>query len=64
MKEFAKAMGMYAATWFVGVVAARYHLNGEQTAAVMADVVGAAAMVAGATMHYIAWKTDPNKIKP
>lgn len=61
MKEVLKAAGMYALTGIVSAVASRYHLDGSQTAAVMADAIAGAAMVGGIALHWKAYMTPPGK---
>lgn len=59
--EVIKAAGMYAVTGAVSWVASRYHLDGQQTAAVMADAVGIATGATGVAMHLAAYRSAPPK---
>jgi hypothetical protein len=63
MNEVLKAGGMYVLTSVLTVIATRYHLSGDQTAAISADVLTALSAVSGVALHYVAYKTDPNKTK-
>ena len=59
--EVIKAVGMYALTGIITAIATRYHLNGEQAAALTADVMALTSGAVGVVMHQIAYKTDPKK---
>lgn len=57
--EVLKAAAMYFLTSAMTAVATRYHLTGDQTAAITADVVALGSGVVGVALHWIAFKTVP-----
>lgn len=57
--EVLKPVGAYAVTAITAWLASRYHLDGNQTAAIASDLVGAGAIAYGVFAHYTAWKTIP-----
>lgn len=59
MWEYSKALGAYSATWFLGFIGSRYHLNAEQMAAITADVMAVATAVYGVYSHGQAAKMMP-----
>lgn len=59
MTEVAKAMCMYLLTSGMTALATRYHLTGEQTAAITADVVAGATMLTGVALHWLAYNSLP-----
>lgn len=61
MNETLKAAGAYAVSVLLAHISARYHLSGEQTAAVAADLGTAVAAFGGVWMHYFAYKSEPPK---
>lgn len=61
MLEALKAAGMYALTAIITAIATRYHLTGEQQAALTADVAALAAAASGVILHYIAYQKEPPK---
>ena len=61
MLELAKPVALYALTGVTTWLASRYHLSGDQTAAVTADVVAGAAMVGGVATHWLAYIAPPPK---
>lgn len=57
--EILKAAAMYLLTSAMTALATRYHLTGEQTAAITADVVALGSGVVGVALHWVAYKSVP-----
>lgn len=56
MWEAGKAVLAYAATAGLAAAASRYHLSGDQVAAIAADLAALAAAGTGIYTHYLAGK--------
>lgn len=61
MFDYVQPIAAYAATVFLAHVAQRYHLTGEQTTAIMADLGTAATFVLGLVAHRTALMKEPPK---
>jgi len=59
--EYAKAIVAYGITLALGHVAARYHLSGDQVAAITADLTSAVTLIYGVWAHGQAAKMEPPK---
>ena len=61
MLDYVQPIAAYAATILLAHVAQRYHLSGEQTTAIMADVGTAATFLLGLVAHRSALMKEPPK---
>ena len=61
MYNYIKPTAAYAVSILLAHIAQRYHLTGDQTAAIMADVATAATFAAGLFVHKQALNQEPPK---
>lgn len=61
MLDYIQPVLAYAATVLLAHVAQRYHLSGEQTAAIMADLGTAGTFALGLLAHRTALNKEPSK---